>query len=249
MTGVLAILKRELRSLWVSPLAWVLLCSFLLLQGGIFYSITLHFSRMEQASAQSGPLNAYFGQQSLLMSFTLLLLCPSLTMRSLAEERRSGSIDLLLSAPITSGAIVVGKFLAIFVTYCLIWSPTVLYALLLRDTGSVHTPTLIVSYLGVALLGASYLSIGVLMSALAKSQLIALLLTTSSLFGLFVLAIGEYIFDAGILRDLSAYLSITHLLEETAKGIVDSRRLVLHGSITLWCLFVSTRLVESWRSP
>ena len=248
MNALLATLKRELRSMWVTPLAWVLLVSFLFLQGGVFYSITVHFSQLEEAGLESGPLQAYFGKQSLLMAFTLLLLCPALTMRSFAEEKRSGSIEALLSAPIGATALVLGKYLSILITYALIWSPTILYAVTLRETGTLHWPTLAASYLGLALVGMSYLSLGVLMSALSKSQLIALLLTSGLIFGLFVLGIGEYIFQAGPLRDFSGYISLTSFLEECSKGLIDTRRIVLHLSVSLWALFVTVRVVDSWRS-
>jgi ABC-2 type transport system permease protein len=234
--------------MWVTPLAWVLLVSFLMLQGGVFYSITVHFSQLDEAGLESGPLQAYFGKQSLLMAFTLLLLCPALTMRSFAEERRSGSIEALLSAPMSASALVLGKYLSILITYTLIWSPTVLYAVTLRETGSLHIPTLVTSYLGLGLVGMSYLALGVLMSALSKSQLIALLLTSGLIFGLFVLGIGEYIFSAGPLRDFSGYISLSSFLEECSKGLIDTRRVVLHFSVTLWALFVTARVVDSWRS-
>lgn len=248
MTGTLPILKRELLSLWVTPLAWILLFTFLLLQGGIFYSITVHVSQLDQAAVEASPLEAYFGRQSLLMALTLLLLCPGLTMRTLAEERRTGSIDALLSAPVSSSAIALGKYLGILLTYCAIWAPTLLYAVTLRGTGTLHGPSLFVSYLGVLLVGASYLSLGVLLSALARSQLIALFLTSGALFGLFVIGIGQYIFEPGPAQSLSAYLSLTTLLEETSKGLLDSRRVVLHLSAVAWCLFVTTRIIDSWRS-
>lgn len=248
MTPFWATFKRELRGLWVTPLAWVLLVTFLVLQGGVFYSITVHFSQLGEGGSDGGPLQAYFGKQSLLMAFTLLLLCPALTMRSFAEERKSGSIELLLSAPISAPSLVLGKYLSVFITYLLIWCPTTLYAYLLRETGSLHWPTLLSSYLGIALVGLSYLALGLLMSALSKSQLIALLLTSGLIFGLFVLGIGEYIFADGLLRDFSAYVSLTSFLEETSKGVLDTRRLTLHFSLTAWALFVTTRVVGSWRS-
>lgn len=248
MSGFSAIFKRELLGLWVTPLAWVLLVTFLLLQGGIFYSITVHLSRMDQAALEAGPIQAYFGQQSLLMTFSLLLLCPGLTMRSLAEERRTGNIEALLSAPVHSASIVLGKYFAILFTYILIWLPTLLYVALLRGTGEISPPTLAVNYGGVFLLGASYLAIGVFMSSMARSQLIALLLSTFALFGFFILGIGQYAFDEGLLRTISEYLSPVTMLEETAKGLIDTRRLTLHVSIAVWALFVSTRIVDSWRS-
>ncbi|HSC86986.1 MAG TPA: ABC transporter permease [Polyangiaceae bacterium] len=238
---------RELRSLWVTPLAWVLLSSFLLLQGGIFYTVTLHFSQMTDLSPEASPLAAYFGQSSLLLTFTLLLLCPALTMRTLAEERKTGSVELLLAAPIGSLEIVLGKYLATLVTFGLIWSPTLLYSVMLRTALHVDWQVIAVGYLGIGLIGSSYLALGVLTSAMAKSQLIALLLAMLVQFGLFVLGIGEYVFDPGPLRDLSAHLSLTTLLEETAVGLIDTRRLVLHGSVTVWALYVASQLVDSWR--
>lgn len=248
MSRWFTIALREFRSLWLTPLAWVLLTCFLLLQGGIFYAIVLHYATRGDLDPQGGPLAAYFGQNSLLLAITLLLLCPVLTMRSLAEERRTGSIELLLSAPVSSSAIVLGKYLATWSTYLLMWLPTLLYAVILRDTGTLDTGSLLTSYLGVLLVGSSYLALGVFASALARSQFIALLLSISMQFGFFILGLGEYVLDAGPLRELSSHLSLTTLLEETSRGVLDSRRLIFHSSVTLWALFVSTRLVESWRS-
>ena len=168
-------------------------------------------------------------------------------MRTLAEERRSGNIESLLSAPVSAASIVFGKYLGTLITYCLIWLPTSLYALTLRGTGLLHVSVLLSSYLGLFLVGASYLALGVLMSAMAKSQLTAHLLTSTLIFGLFVLGIGEYIFDSGPLRQLCAHVSLTSLLEECAQGLIDSRRLVLHLSVASWALFVTSRVVESWR--
>jgi ABC-2 type transport system permease protein len=241
------ICKRELLSLWVTPLAWVLLTAFLLVQGGVFYSILLHSSSLGTEAGEVGPLQAYFGQQSVLLSMTLLFVCPALTMRTFAEERRSGTIEVLLAAPLTSASLVLGKYAAVLVTYVLMWAPTLLYAVILRDTGNVEPRVLAISYGGILLVGAGYLAVGTLMSALSRSQLVALLLSVFLQFGAFILGIGEYVLDEGALRDVSAYVSLTTLLEETSRGLLDSRRLVLHLSITVWALYVTVRVVESWR--
>lgn len=245
--GVWALYLREMLSLWVTPLAWVLLCAFLLVQGGIFFSIVLHFSQMTELSLDTGPLQAYFGQHSVLLSMTLLLVCPALGMRTFAEERRSGTMELLLTAPLGSSAIVLGKFLAVLSTYVLIWAPTVLYALILRKTGSVDWPVVGTSYLGLFLIGGSYLSLALLASALTKSQLLALMLALCVQFSLFVLGIGEYVFEPGPLRDLCAHVSLSSQLEEMSKGVVDLRRVVFDVSVTAWALLVTSRVVESWR--
>lgn len=247
MTGLIAIYRREMLSLWVTPLAWVLLCVFLLMEGGIFYSIVVHFTTLPEVSVDVGPVQAFFGQESILLLVTLILLCPALTMRTFAEERRSQTIETLLTAPVTPTAVVLGKYLAVLSTYSLIWLPTVLYVLILRKTGSVDYGVVGVSYLGLFGVGASYLAIGTLMSAMTKSQLVALLLTLLVVFGLFVVGIGEYVFDEGLFHELAAHVSMASQMEDFSKGIVDSRRLVFDLSLVGFSLFATVRVVDSWR--
>lgn len=247
MTGFFAVFRREMLSLWVTPLAWVLLGVFLLLQGGIFYSILAHFASFAELSVDAGPLGAYFGQSSIFLLMTLLLVCPALSMRTLAEERRSGTIETLMTAPVGSAGVVLGKYAAALLTYVLIWLPTLLYVVILRKTGTVDWLVVLSSYLGLFLVGAQYLSIGVFASALSKSQFVALLVTVLIQFGLFVLGIGEYIFDPGLLRDLCAYVSLSGHMEDFSKGIVDTRRVLYDLSLALFCLFLTIRVVDSWR--
>jgi ABC-2 type transport system permease protein len=247
MSGFTAIFRREMLSLWVTPLAWVLLGVFLLLQGGIFYSIIVHFTSFADLSVDEGPLGAYFGQNSVFLLMTLLLVCPALSMRLLAEERRSGTVEALLTAPVGAGGVVLGKYAAALSTYLLIWIPTVLYVVILRKTGDVAWPVVMSSYLGLFLVGAQYLAIGTLASALTKSQFVALLLTVLLQFGLFVLGIGEYVFDPGLLHDVCSYVSLAGHMEDFAKGIIDTRRVLYDVSLAGFCLFLSTRVVDSWR--
>lgn len=246
MSGTLPIFRRELLSLWVTPLAWVLLVVFLLIQGLSFYSIVVHVSSMTSASIDSGPVQAYFGQ-SIFLLVSLLLVCPALTMRVFAEERRSGTIEALLTAPVTPTGVVLGKYLATLVTYVAMWLPTLLFILILRNTGQIDWRVVGSSYLGVLGVGAGYLAVGTLMSAMTRSQLTAFVLTMLVIFGLFILGIGEYVFDAGLLRDVSAHVSVLSQMDEMAKGIVDLRRLVFDGSLVALPLFVTVRVVDSWR--
>lgn len=246
MTGFLAVFKREMLSLWVTPLAWVLLVAFLLIQGLSFYSIVLHITSMTQLAIDQGPVQAYFGQ-SIFVLVSLLLVCPALTMRLFAEERRSGTIESLLTAPVTPAAVVLGKYLATLATYVALWAPTLLYIVILRDTGSVDWPVVGSSYLGVLGVGAGYLALGTLMSAMTKSQLLAFLLTALVQFGLFILGIGEYIFEPGFLHSLSSHVSVLTQMDEFSKGVVDLRRLVFDASLVGLPLFVTVRVVDSWR--
>jgi ABC-2 type transport system permease protein len=247
MSGLAAVYRREMLSLWVTPLAWVLLTVFLLLEGTIFYSIVVHFTTLPDVTADSGPVQAFFGQESILLLLTLILLCPALTMRTIAEERKSGTIETLLTAPLSASSVVLAKYLAVLTTYALMWAPTVLYVVILRRTGSVDWHTVATSYLGLLGVGGSYLALGTLMSALTKSQLVALLLTILFVFGLFVMGIGEYVFEQGFFRELCAHVSMASQMEDFSRGIVDLRRVVFDLSTIALCLFLTNRVVDSWR--
>jgi ABC-2 type transport system permease protein len=247
VSGLLTIYRREMLSLWVTPLAWVLLVVFLILEGTIFYSIVVHFTTLPEISVDTGPVQAFFGQESILLLLTLIVLCPALTMRTFAEERRSGTIETLLTAPVSPAAVVLGKYLAVLSTYCLMWAPTLLYVVILRKTGSVDYNVVLTSYAGLLGVGASYLAIGILMSTFTKSQLVALLLTIFFVFGLFVLGVGEYVFEDGLFQRISSHVSMASQMEDFSKGVVDLRRVVFDLSLVGLCLFQSVRIVDSWR--
>ncbi len=246
MTGFWPIYRREMLSLWVTPMAWVLLTVFLFLQGLSFYWIVRHLSTLAELSVDSGPLQSYFGQ-SIFLIISLLLLCPPLTMRLFAEETRSGTIESLMTAPVSATGVVAGKYLAVLTTYVLMWAPTVLYVVILRKTGEVDWPVVGASYLGVLGIGAGYLALGTLMSAMTRSQLVALILTVVCSFGLFIFGIGEYIFDPGPLRQFCAHVSVFTQMDEFSKGIVDLRRIVFYATLVGLPLFVTVRVVDSWR--
>jgi ABC-2 type transport system permease protein len=243
--GFWAILKRELWSLWVTPLAWVLLFVFLGLQGTSFYLLVEHFSKSPDLGLNEGPIQSYFA--SLFVPVSLLLVCPALSMRVFADERRQGTLETLLTAPVSALSVVLGKYCATLFTYWAMWLPTLLYVVILRDSGVVDWGLVGSSYLGVALLGAAYLAVGTLMSALTQSQLVAMLLTTLTLFGLFILGIGERVFDPGPLLDVSSHVSVLGQLEDFSKGVVDSRRLVFDATLIWFPLFLCVRIVDGWR--
>lgn len=246
MSGLLPVFRREMLSLWVTPLAWVLLAVFLLIQGLSFYSIVVHISAMAQVSIDNGPVQAYFGQ-SIFLLVSQLLVCPALTMRVFAEERKSGTIEALLTAPVTPTGVVLGKYFAALATYVAMWLPTLLYVFILRNTGQVDWRVVGASYVGVFGIGAGYLAVGTLMSAMTKSQLTAFVLTVLVQFGLFILGIGEYVFEPGTLREICAHVSVLSQMDEMAKGVVDLRRLVFDGTLAALPLFVTVRVVDSWR--
>lgn len=246
MTGFWPILKRELFGYFVTPLAWVVITGFLLIQGLHFYIVLSHFASQVELSADNGPIQAFFGQ-TVFLYLPLLFTCPVLTMRLFAEERKSGTIEPLLTAPVTTTAVVLGKYVAVLAVYLAMWLPTVAYAFIASGAGRVDWNVVGSSYLAVIGVGAGYLAIGTLTSALTKSQLSAAIASAMVLIGLFILGIGEFIFPEGTGRELSSYLSVWSHMNDFSRGIVDSRRLVLDATMIALPLFITVRAVDAWR--
>jgi len=245
--GFVAIFKRELFALFVTPLAWVLLTVFLLTQGFQFWMVV-------RASAVDGgdiadvssPVQAYFGG-TILTYLPLLFICPLLTMRLFAEERKSGTIETLMTAPVDTLAVVLGKYLGALTTYVALWIPTGFYMLILSRFGEVDLRNVESGYLGLFMIGAGYLAIGTMTSALTTSQLIAAILSGLAIVGLFTLSLGTTIFEAGLMHDVSTFVSPWSMMDEFSRGLIDSRRLVFSGLLVAVPLFFTFRLVEAWR--
>lgn len=246
MRGFVPIFKRELFAMFVTPLAWVIICVFLFLQGLHFTVLVDHFAGDAGMSADQGPVQAFFGQ-TIFLYLPLLVLCPGLTMRLFAEERRSGTIETLLTAPVSTPAVVLAKWGATMVTYMAMWAPTLLYMVVVRKTGSVDWHVVGTGYLGVMGVGASYLAIGTLASAMTKSQLMALVMAMFVTLALFIVGIGEMVLPDGTMRDVCGYVSVWSQMDDFSKGIVDLRRVVYDLTLTVLPLFVTVRVVDSWR--
>ena len=241
------IYKRELFAFFVTPLAWVLICVYLLVQGMHFYLLVDHFSNLGEVASDQTPIQAFFGN-TVLLYLILFLLVPAMTMRLFAEERRSGTIESLMTAPVSSAGVVLAKYAAALTTYVAMWAPTALYIVILQRTGEVDWHVAAASYLGVLLVGAGYLSVGLLMSALTKSQFLALVMTAMVILALFILGIAEFVTREGTaLHDICAYVSVWAQMNDFASGIVDTRRLAFNASLVVLPLFLTTRAVDAWR--
>lgn len=241
------IFKRELFAFWVTPLAWVLACVFLVVQGLHFSVLVKSFAEMSSIDSDQTPIQAFFGN-TVLLYLILFLLVPPMTMRLFAEERRAGTIESLMTAPVAAPAVVLAKYSAALVTYAAMWAPTILYVVILQRSGFVDWHVVGASYLGVMFVGAGYLALGLLMSAVTKSQFIALVLTALVLLVLFILGIGEFVTrDGTMLHDVCSYVSVWAQMNDFASGVVDSRRLVWDGTLVVLPLFLTARVVDSWR--
>lgn len=243
MNGVLATYRRELRAFFFSPLAYVMLFFFLVVTGFIFVYIV---GQLNNPASPGGPPLKFFFSATWLM---LLLLGPLLTMRLVSEELRSGSIEVLMTAPVTEGQVIGGKFLAAFTFYTFLWFPTVGYAIMIALYEKVDWGPVIAGYLGVLLIGALFLAIGIFSSAMTRSQLLAAMMTAALLFVLFLLGVFEGMASNELLKRALGYVSIFNHIDELASGIVDTRRLVFYLSGTLFFLFLASRALEDkkWR--
>ncbi len=242
------IYKRELFAFFVTPLAWVLMTVFLLVQGMHFFLLVDNFATAAaNAPTDQTPLQAFFGN-TILLYVILFLFVPALTMRLFAEERRSGTIETLMTAPVSSAALVLAKYAAALTMYVVMWAPTVLYLVILQRAGEIDMRVAGAAYLGVLLVGSGYIAVGILMSAVTKSQFLALIMTALVVLGLFILGVGEFVTREGtLMHDVCTHVSVWAHMNDFAQGIVDSRRIVFYGSITLVSLFVTTRAVDAWR--
>lgn len=241
------IFKRELFAFFVTPLAWVLIVVFLVVQGMHFFLLVDHFARQPDPAGDETPLSAFFGN-TVLLYLVLFMLIPPMTMRLFAEERRSGTIETLMTAPVSSGALVLAKYASVLTTYVVMWLPTLLYLVILRRTGPLDCSTAASAYLGVLLVGAAYLAIGCCASAMTRSQFLAMIWTALVLLVLFILGIGEFVTREGTtIHAICAHVSVWAHMNDFASGIVDTRRLVFYGTLIVLPLFVTIRAVDAWR--
>jgi ABC-2 type transport system permease protein len=232
----LAIVGREWRAYFLSPLAYVILAAFLVMNGLIFYAIV---SFMNTPGAPKGQALIFLFTNTYFWIFNLFVV-PIIAMRLFAEERKSGTIETLLTSPVSEGMVVLGKFTGALGFFLTLWAPTLAYVLILRAQTPIDPGPVASSYLAVALLGAYFLSVGTFASTLSKNQIVAAILA----FGMLI-----PIFSAGLLaslgsdpsrRELLTYVNLWDHMDEFSRGIVDTRRLVYYLSATALFLFLST---------
>jgi len=246
MRNAFHIAAREVLSFFATPFAWVLLTVWMIIEGLHFYLLATYYATQSFAPGDTGdtPISYFFS--GLLFFLPVLVAVPLLTMRLLSEERRTGTIETMLTAPVRDVEVIGGKYLASWVFWLALWAPTALYLPLLQSYGDLDWGAVGSAYLGVACLGAYYLAIGVLMSALSSHMAVAGSLTFAALVLLLLLGLGEYVFS-GESADALGYVNALRHMEDFSRGVVDSRHLVFAGSIAALCLFLSVRALEARR--
>jgi len=237
MRNVLAITGKELRAYFVSPVAYVVTAGFLLIMG-IFFAFVI----MQPLGSQTASLEPVLGSAPVI----LLLLAPALTMRLLAEETRSGTMELVLTSPVRDGEVVLGKYLASLLLFLFMLALTLVYVVVLLRFGNPDRGVLVSSYVGAALFGAAFLAVGVLASALTQNQIVAAVISLATLLALWLIDIFASL-TRGVLADVLSYLSIIARYNDFMRGVISSQNVIYYLSVIAVALFLATRALETRR--
>lgn len=253
MRNILAIAGKELRGYFSSPIAYVVIGLFALIFGWFFYVPLSFFNRqsMQMSMGMGGTLN--INQMLIAPMLTnagvvILFLMPMITMRTYSEEKRSGTIELLLTSPVTDTQIILGKFLGVLGLYAALLGITLIHTGILFIYGSPAWKPVLTGYLGLFLMGASFLSVGLLISSLTKNQIVAGIATFAVVLMLWVINwMGSFV--GPTTQAVLAHLSITDHLEDFARGVIDTKHLVYYLSFIAFGLFLTAKAVDSerWR--
>lgn len=248
MRNLSALAARELRSFFYSPIAYVVGALFLILQGFVFWLLIAVM--VDPRSDPSLTMAQFFFGGTFFYWFAVMLLAPMLTMRTFSEEKRTGSIELLLTAPVTDAQVVLAKFLGAWLAYNIFWLSTLPYFLMLRRFSAFDWMPVITGYFGTALLGAVLVSFGILASSLTRNQVIAAVMSFVVILLLFSVGILPVLIHDPDATKLINYLSLMDHLRDFAKGIVDTRPVVAYTSLTAIVLFLTGRVIANprWRS-
>jgi ABC-2 type transport system permease protein len=242
MRKFLTLVRRELVAYFSSPLAYIVLTAFLFFNGYVFWLITAYLN--DPRTQAMAPLRLIFGGTIFFWLF-LLFMVPVITMRLLAEERRTGTLEVLLTSPVTETQVVLGKFAAAFVFYLFLWAPTLVYVGILASRAKLDFGPVASGYLGIALIGALFLSVGVLTSALVRNQIIAAVLAFAVLVVIFSLGLVENVITAQLAKNVLGYMNMWNHMDDFARGIVDTRHVIYHLSLAGFFLFLATQALEA----
>ncbi len=247
------IYKKEMRLYFTSPIAWVILTICLFIAGYFFYSIFAFFTLASMQSAMNPAMARDLNVTDSVLrplfsniSVILLLLMPLVTMRLFAEERRSGTIELLLTYPVRDGAVLIGKYLAGLTLYAIMLALTLFYPLLVAYFARVEWGPLATGYLGLLLMGATFLGVGIFASSLTENQIVASIITFGVLLIFWVIGwSSDYL--GGTWGRVLSHLSLIEHFDSFAKGVLDTRDVLYYVDFTIVALFLTLRSLEARR--
>jgi len=262
MKNCIAIVQKELKHYFVSPIAYVVITAFLIFSGYFFYTGILRFVEMYESyrnmaqMTQNAEALEQFNLNDMViapalfnMIFVFLFLMPLIMMRSFAEEKRQKTDELLFTSPISINELIAGKFIGALL-FCLIMiSPTVIYQVLLFRYTSPEWGPVVTGYLGVILFSAAAISIGMFASSLTENQIIAAVITFLILLFMFIINfVGQK--EGNLFFSILQYFSVSDHIRNLLRGLIDTRDAVYFLSISVLFLFLTKISIESmkWRS-
>jgi ABC-2 type transport system permease protein len=253
MRNILAVAGRELRGYFHSPIAYVILAIYSALCGFFFYSFVATYIvqvfRMMEMGGMGGPspnINEWIIRALFegVLTVVMLLLIPLITMRLFAEEKRSGTIELLLTSPLTDGQIIFGKFFGALGLYLVMMILTFIYIAMLFIYGNPSALPLLANALGLFLFGAGLLALGMWISSLTKNQIVAAAISWGLFLLLFVMNWVDA-YSSSTVGTVFSYLSLTTHFDNFAKGVIDLKDVVYYLSVALIGIFLTARSLEA----
>lgn len=256
MSNILAIAHKELKAYFSGPIAYIVIGLWALLYGYFFVAILSFFVRQSMQMGQmgmQGPQAMNLNQQlirPLLQNVLILILflMPMVTMRSYSEEKRSGTIELLLTSPLTDFQIILGKFLGAMALYACMLAVTLIHVGLLFVYGRPEWKPIVTAYVGLLLMGGCFISVGLFISSLTKNQIVAGMVTFAVFLLLWIITwIGS--FSGPTADKITQYLSIVDHYDDFGKGVIDTTHFVYYISFITFGLFLTAKSVDSerWR--
>ncbi|HIE10833.1 MAG TPA: ABC transporter permease [Kiritimatiellae bacterium] len=238
--------SRELAAYFFSPMAYVVMIFFLVVMGFSFWLLATVLSQ----GVRGGPvMNELFA--SIFFWLTILITIPVITMRLFAEEKRAGTLETLLTAPVRDSEVVLAKYLGALSFYVVLWLPTVTYIAVMKLFEPPGTPIdlgpMVSGYAGALLVGALYLSAGLFTSSLTGNQIVAAIGCFAICCVSFLGGFLPYLVHSGPVREVATYLSSVMYMMDASRGVVDTRGIVFHLSGIVLMLFLTVKVLESRR--
>lgn len=255
---VLLIYGKELKSFFSSFIAYAVIAVFLAVTGYLFYNLLATYSILS-FQAQGSPMMArqynllninetvvrpLFGNISMIM----LLMMPLLTMKILADEKKTGTMELLLTYPVRDSEMVLGKYLACLTFLLTLLLSTATYPVLLYLWGEPEVMPIVTGYLGLFLLGAAFIALGIFTSSLTENQIVSASLAVGMLFFFWLMSYSINFVSPGVGQIIS-YIAINEHLESLARGVIDTEDIIYYLVFIMVFLFLTLRVIESnrWR--
>jgi ABC-2 type transport system permease protein len=242
-----------MRLYFTSPIAWVILTIFTLITGYFFYSIFAYYTLASMQSMMNPMMAREMNVTDNVLrplfsniSVILLLLMPLLTMRLFAEERRSGTIELLLTYPVRDGAVLLGKYLAALAMYGVMLLVTLVYPALVLYFARVEWGVLATGYLGLLLMGATFLAVGLFASSVTENQIVASVITFGVLLIFWVIGWSSD-YAGGVWGRILSHISLLEHFDSFAKGVLDTKDILYYVNFTIVALFLTLRSLEARR--